>query len=120
MLNSANDSVRRLKAALAAAEAATATARGEAGAAARVAEEADTQLAEREAEIAALQCAASHDTEALKSIECVGTRVFPHQATGLLGLLYHLLPSAPAAVPLCWMKRGGARARLSQDVPGTT
>ncbi len=65
MLDSANDSVRRLKAALAAAEAATATARGEAGAAARAAEEADAQLAEREAEIADLQCAPSLNAEAV-------------------------------------------------------
>ncbi len=56
MLDSANDSIRRLKAALAAAEAASATARGETGAAARAAEEADAQLAEREAEIADFQC----------------------------------------------------------------
>ena len=56
MLDSANDSVRRLKDALAAAESATATAHGQAGAAARAAEDADAQMTEREAEIADLQC----------------------------------------------------------------
>ena len=63
MLDSANDSVRRLKAALAAAEAAKATTRGEACAAARVAEDAEAQLAEREAETTDIQCAPSRDAE---------------------------------------------------------
>ena len=57
MLDSANDSIRRLKANLVKAEAVASTARSEASAAARAAEDRDVQMAEREAEIADLQCA---------------------------------------------------------------
>ena len=84
MLDSANDSVRRLKADVASAEAAAETARSEASAAARAAEDADLQLAEREAEVADLRYASLYlyqNTFGCKGmVEATADRACPRHA----------------------------------------